>query len=236
MRELLSDNIALHDQLEAIQSRINIAAIPAALRSRQQEVPSLASWVYCFTAYVAVRCPDQFTRNLLAYCQIIIREALRHGGTGWQEYDRNFRKLAEADPTIPWNILRADLQASTILSVSQRPGSITFCSLCRGADHSSNQCALAAIQPSTLPPIAGRDTTYTVGVRQSRPQRRSARICTSWNSGACIYPGSCGHRHICFTCQLSHRARDCLDTPNDSPFKRGRQSPATSTAPTSDSR
>ena len=34
MRELISDNIALHDKFKAIQSQISIAEIPAALRLR----------------------------------------------------------------------------------------------------------------------------------------------------------------------------------------------------------
>ena len=43
MRELLGDNIALHDQLEAVQVHMNLSALPSMCRMRQREVPSLVS-------------------------------------------------------------------------------------------------------------------------------------------------------------------------------------------------
>ncbi len=127
--DLLSDNIVLHDQLEAIQGQVNITNVPPSLCPRQREVPSLISWVYCFVAYIAVCSSDTLCRDMLAYCRILIREALRHGGTGWQEYDRNFRRQIEIHPTICWNSLRPDLQATTILS--QRTENRVVCSLGR---------------------------------------------------------------------------------------------------------
>ena len=93
MRELISDNIALHNQLESIQGRVNLAALPSTvLRTRQREVTSLVSWIYCFIAYAAVRTSDTLARNMLVYCRLIISEALLHGGQRWQEYDRTFRQ------------------------------------------------------------------------------------------------------------------------------------------------
>ena len=72
MRELLSDNIALHEQLEAVQAQGNLTPLPAAVWTRQREVPLLISWLYCFMAYVAVSTPDRSTRDMLAYCQLIM--------------------------------------------------------------------------------------------------------------------------------------------------------------------
>ena len=43
MRDLLSDNVALHDQLEAIQGPLVNAVTPGTLRPRVREVPSLIS-------------------------------------------------------------------------------------------------------------------------------------------------------------------------------------------------
>ena len=42
---------------------------------------------------------------MLAYCRLIIREALRHGGSGWQEYDRTFWCQVAIDPHLPWHSL-----------------------------------------------------------------------------------------------------------------------------------
>ena len=140
MRDLLSDNIALHDQLEAVQG---MHYAPNSVRPRLREVPSLTSYVFCFTAYIATRTTDPLTRDMLAYCRLIIREALRHGGTGWQEYDRNFRRQVAINPAIAWNTMLPDLQATTMLG--QREGGGTFCHLCMGMDHSASHCALTYI-------------------------------------------------------------------------------------------
>ena len=219
MRDLLTDNVALHDQLEAVQGPLLNTATPGALRPRLREVPSLISWIFCFTAYMAVRTQDATTRDMLTYCRLIIREALRHGGQGWQEYDRSFRSQAAIDRSLRWNILLPDLQASTILG--QRVGGGTYCSLCRGVDHAPAQCALGFMQQplTTQPPT----TTVTTMRGSSRRfgQLRNRPICTSWNTGQCIFPGTCSYRHVCATCNQRHQARDCQDTPQDSPYRRG---------------
>ena len=100
MRDLLADNISLHNQMEDFHGHI-WPSTPAHLHPRLREVPSLSSWVYCFCAYIAVLTPDARTRELLAYCRLIIREALRHRGMGWQEYDRTFRRQAAIDTSLP---------------------------------------------------------------------------------------------------------------------------------------
>lgn len=61
MQDRLTDNIALHDQLEAVQG----PATPGALRARFEEVPSLISWVLCFAAYMAIQTQDTTTRDML---------------------------------------------------------------------------------------------------------------------------------------------------------------------------
>jgi len=169
---------------------------------------------------------------MLTYARLITREALRHGGSGWQDYDRNFRRQVEIDPTLPWNTLLPDLQSTTILG--HQSGGGTFCVLCRGVDHVASQCALQWLQnPVTTSTIQLPGSS--VNRRQQRPLRspssHQARICTSWNMGSCNYPGTCTYRHICCSCQLSHRAKDCPDTPEDSFFKRGGQPSAQSTPP-----
>ena len=94
MWELLSDNLALHDQLEVVHGPLLSASTPGALQARMREVPTLISWVYCFAEYMAVRRTDPLTRDMLAYCRLLIRESLRHG---WQDYDRSFRSQAAID-------------------------------------------------------------------------------------------------------------------------------------------
>ena len=144
MRDLLTDNMVLHYQLESIHGPLQASSFLAPLRARMREVPSLVSWVFCFVAYVAVRIPDPTTRDMLAYMRLIIREALRHGGGGWQEYDRSFRRQVAIDPSLRWNTLLPDLQASTILG--RGGGGSSYCPLCRGVNHSAARCALTYLQ------------------------------------------------------------------------------------------
>ena len=72
MRELLCDNVALHDQLESIHGSLQTMATPGALRARMREVPSLSSWVYCFAAYIALRSTEPFVRDMLAYTRLVV--------------------------------------------------------------------------------------------------------------------------------------------------------------------
>ena len=100
MRDLLTDNIALHAQLVLIHGPLQASSFLAPWQARMREVPSIASWVFCFAAYVAVRTPNPTMRDMLVYMRLIIREALRHGGGGWQEYDRSFRWQVAIDPSL----------------------------------------------------------------------------------------------------------------------------------------
>ena len=117
MRDLLANNISLHNQLEDLHGQTQIASTPASLRPRLREIPSLSSWMYCFAAYMTVRTGDTQTREMLAYCRLIIREALRHGSNGWPEYDHIFRCQAAIDSSLPWNTLVPGLQDSTLPAV-----------------------------------------------------------------------------------------------------------------------
>ena len=226
MRDLLSNNVALHDQVEAIQGPIFNAATPAALRPRIREVPSLISWVSCFLAYVAVGTNDDSTRDMITYCHLIVGEALRYGGQGWQEYDRTFRAPAAIDHFIHWNTLLPDLQAATILGKRTVGGSC--CSLCRAVDHSPSQCALGPLQQPSMPPQPANSRFFKTNFTRRASQLRPRPICTSWNGGCCTYPGNCAFHHVCTTCGQRHQARGCKNTPLDSPFKRGRPGPGSS--------
>ena len=201
MKELLADNVALTKQLEAVQG-VPAFHLLGTRGPRLREVSSITSWCYCFLGYMAVRTTDPDTRDQLAYAHLLIREANRHGGLGWLDYDRVFRQQAAADPSLRCNTLQPGLQASTILG--QRTGHGTFCTLCREVDHSRSQCALTCLQPTNQGKPPG-DYSSSSWRRQDPPRN----ICMSWNKGSCTYPGQCSYRHVCAVCQLQHKARDC---------------------------
>ena len=139
MKELLTDNISLQHQLDALHSQPAVQ-LPAAVRPSMREVGSPLVWVYCFLAYTAIRVPDQGTRDRMTYARLLLREAMRHGGMGRKEYDRVFRQQAALDPSGAWSELNASLFAATILSGGTGPG--TSYSLCHEVDHQAQDSAL----------------------------------------------------------------------------------------------
>ena len=155
---------------------------------------------------------------MLAYSRLIIREALKHGSSGWLDYDRVFRRQVAINPLLPWNVNESSLQAMTILG--QRSGTVTFCTLCYECDHLAAHCALAPLQPN-IRPVPAPPNAQRQEVSAQHPPRwpeTLLHICVAWNKGICRRP-SCTFCHICTTCQHSHRARDCADTPADSKYK-----------------
>ena len=171
----------------------------------------MPTWCYCFLGYMAMLTSDPTTRDQLAYARLLIREAQRHGGRGWLDYDRAFRQQIAADPTLRWNTLNPGLQASTILG--QRSSQGAFCTRCRGVDHNRSQCALSCLESEPATPI--------IPLASHAPTNRKAlRVCNSWNSGTCIFPGSCAFRHVCSTCyNPNHKAKECVKIPDASSYR-----------------
>ena len=83
MRDLLTDNMSLLQQIDVLGGQHAVPSLPGILKPRLREVSTLPTWVYCFLAYVAMRTEDGQVRDMLAYAQLIIRESQRHGGAGW---------------------------------------------------------------------------------------------------------------------------------------------------------
>ena len=118
---------------------------------------------------------DPTTCDQLAYSRLIIREALRHGGVGWLNYDRAFRQQAAVDHLCGgthWNIAPRTAGINDA-GACHWPRAL-FCTLCRDIDHTRVQCALLCMHPPTT-----RTPTATSPV----PRRRS-NIYISWNRGA----------------------------------------------------
>ena len=222
IRDLLTNNISLHDQLEAVEGPLYNAATQGALWARLREVPSLISRVVCFTVYLAGQTQDETTRDMLTYCPLVFREALRHGGQGWQAYNRNFQAQAAIDRSLWWSVLLPDLQAAT--TPGQQTSGRSYCSLCQGIDHVSSYYSLGVTQQPLSPqPCMTASTTAAESGR--RPSQRSAKpICISWNPSHCIYPGNFNYRHMCATC-FQHQARECPKTLMDSYYKHTTREP-----------
>jgi hypothetical protein len=97
MAELLRDNMELERRKASRESTLALGIQPS-----RREVPDLISWVQCFGVYAAVvtaKHPDRILQ-LLAYQTMVVREARRCGGRGWQSYDAMFRQQAAISPSI----------------------------------------------------------------------------------------------------------------------------------------
>ena len=98
MAELLRDNMEVERRRasrEVTSTNLGLGAQPS-----RREVPDLISWVQCFGVYAAVvsaKHPDRMLQ-LLAYQTMVVREARRCGGHGWQSYDAMFRQQAAISP------------------------------------------------------------------------------------------------------------------------------------------
>ena len=223
----MADNINLLQYLQSVQGTFPIQMLGPS-RPKMREVNSLPTWLYCFLAYAAIYTTDRRTRDHLAYARLIIREAQRHGGKGWLDYDHAFRLQAASNPQLRWNTLLPGLKASTIMGqqstivgqpTEQAP---SFCTLCRGADHTCKDCALAYLYLPTPTPADHSSLPSPAVQARKASFRGRTNICKSWNRGQCVFPGNCTYNHVCITCRLPHRARDCPKTPDDSFYKRQR--------------
>ena len=207
MRDLLGDNVAVKQHFEELHGSVGLHILPMTSRPRVREVTSLPSWVCCFLTYLAVGTSDPAVRDKLTYAVLLVREAMRHGGQGWLEYDRLFRQQVAINPTLSWNVIHPALQATTILA--QRASGM-YCVTCQECDHVAAQCALSQLHPPALRGSGPTQVSARNPGQAGMSSRVSSRICNSWNDGACAYPGTCTYRHICSVCfRTSHQAKDC---------------------------
>lgn len=115
---------------------------------------------------MAAKVDHKETQDLAAYGLIVLQLAQKHGGTGWLVYDRQFRRNMVAGASMPWADINPSLMAATVLGpVSDGRG--RSCPLCLAADHTRDECALAAME---------RLTQTTPARPQASPSRPSCRF------------------------------------------------------------
>ena len=205
MAKLLPDNLELLRR-EAVNP---FQAKDSKLKLRQ--ISSISAWVQCFATFIAIRsqsAPEKVS-DMLAYMRLLVREAARHGGTGWLAYDSFFRQQAAADPSLRWDSLNADLFNLTVLDAA-------LCRLCLGTDHRTSDCALAQSRDQkTLLALQLVDDPKPKSKLLPRLEKEMP-ICRSFNSFS--QPGcrvqNCRFRHVCTVCLKQHKVLEC---PNRKP-------------------
>ena len=106
-KDLLPDNVALRQRV--VDTEI-LGSSNQNLRLR--EVGDVETWLL---AFVAAKVESPETRELMAYGQIILILARKHGGMGWKTYDTHFRQLMGAGHTLPWTKLNPSMMAADVL-------------------------------------------------------------------------------------------------------------------------
>lgn len=158
---------------------------------RRREVPDLLSWIQCFGVYASVVCaktPERLTQ-LLAYQTMLVREARRCGGGGWQAYDCMFRQQAASSPGTDWSRINGSLFAVTFLT--QQNGKGRSCKFCLESDHGAAECALAPAGSKTEDQggSAGEQQRPCRDSRRSKPSSSRVRAaCYNWNDGGFCAP------------------------------------------------
>ena len=189
MKELLSDNISLLSHLETVQGLTSLELF-GGRRPRMREVTSLPMW--CFL--LPWVCGGS-SRNMLAYGRLLIREANRHDGQGWMDYDQAFRQQVAVDPSLPWNTLHPGLQAATILGQHSGQGQGLFCTLCRGSDHSGFSVHCCACSHQLLHKQQTRHSGDVLKLTFASPGTKGhVRFQESTATGISVPPARCSTR------------------------------------------
>ena len=212
MAELLRDNLEV--ERRKASGTPGLGQCGNHSTKQRREVPDLHSWIQCFGVYacvMAAKYPEK-TQQLLAYQTVIVREARRCGGNGWQSYDAMFRQQAAFNDKTDWSTLNNTLYSVSFLFHQNGKGCL--CTYCLDADHVSSECALAPEKPTQ----AAGSNSWQLKDQPKRGYRKGAsghtgpgdQICYAWNDGHhCVLP-YCRFKHVCSRCQSSeHKATMC---------------------------
>ena len=186
-KDLLPDNVALKQQI----MDTGILGSSSNHNLRLHEVSNIETWIHCFLAFVAAKVDCKETRDLMAYGQIILMLARKHGGHGWKAYDAHFRQLVGAGHNLHWTELNPSMMAANVLQVGGQS-----CSICQAHDHRSDECALAVPQSPSE--------------RRPRPYRTMEEVCRRFNRPTGCSSSCCRFEHKCLSCGgVDHGAANC---------------------------
>ena len=211
IRDLLPDNNALGERLEALPSYTAHLKAP-----ETRNIGSLYTLVSAYSTYVAIVAevhPDR-VKDMLAYMRLLVRDASKHGGRGWLTYDQVFCRN-RAGTNQRWDNLDPSLHISYI--VSHNSPVAKSCGNCNEVDHVTEECALTPLIPAPKSntiqhAFNARDTgesRFSRRLAPSRPIQPAKRICLSWNRGRCMFLGFCNYQRICASCREPHPQKYC---------------------------
>ena len=112
----------------------------ANLLQTRKIIPDLATWVQCFSLYVAAIASHQLGRvpDLMAYQTLIAKASMKYKWPAWVVYDQNFRQEVAGNPGQAWG--RADPSIYAQCFTGQALSGENWCNKCQSLDHTSSNC------------------------------------------------------------------------------------------------
>lgn len=143
LKDLLPDNIA---PVQWLHETAGPSHVLAQSRTGLHDIQDPLTWISCFITYMAAQVEHacRKTRDLLAYGQIVVNMARKHGVQGWLAYNSMFRQQLAAVAALTWTEIDSSLMAATILGPrAETPGQVClWCLWCLASAHSRHEHAL----------------------------------------------------------------------------------------------
>lgn len=134
---------------------------------------------------------DHLAREMLAYCRLIIREALRHRRQGWQEYDRTFRCQWEINPSVA-SSLELFVTRSTGCHNTRTEAGTRYILLTVLRQQPLEHAVCFGESASARNSITNFTTGDEHPTLSSSPPLSAASTCVHFlEQGACMFPGWC---------------------------------------------
>ena len=193
---------------QSLDGQIIVVQAADLLQTRKL-IPDLATWVQCFSIYVATlatKFPGRIP-ELMAYQTIVAKASMKYRWPSWVVYDQNFRQEAAGNPTQSWAKVDPSIYAQCF--TGQALTSENWCTKCQSLDHSSANC------PTYRPRKRQWSTALGAGsYQQSGKAGQSQEICFKFNkyNGDCRFGKDCRHLHICSNCREPHPVSCCKAT------------------------
>lgn len=188
------------------------------LMETRRVIPDLATWVQCFSVYMAVivdKEPDR-AKNLLAYLSTIAKCSQKFRWPSWIVYDQNFRQDAAETGKKDWSKVEPSIytQCFTGASVNQEG----WCRQCHSVDHGTESCPVKppaasrkARAPQAISAPPAMPATF-LPPRKRPPPHSSPEPCRKFNMhhGDCKFGDHCIYQHRCDSCgDYSHPSSRC---------------------------
>lgn len=144
-------------------------------------------------ACIVAKVHPEKLQQLLAYQTMLVREARRCGGTGWQVYDTMLRQQVANNPHADWSKLNSSLYSVTFLAHQNSHGKT--CIYCLETDHAGPECVLASNKSYQTFRLSTGDDSRSSEARSERGEHMS-RTTTLGMRDAALYPTAGIHMSV----------------------------------------